>query len=365
MLTRIYIDNFRCFESFEYQPERQHLIHGANGSGKSSLLDAILIMRQIAVASVLPDSLNLLAQRSRWSTRPRQTFELEAQLDEDRYVYQLVIEQSTEQFRTQVSLETVRLNGHPLFEFNNGEVRLFTDDFHLKFEYPSDRHRSAFSSVGARPDIEKLTKFQLWFASLYCFRINPFSMEAESKKELAYPSLWLDTFTSWYRYLAQADPRRSFEFNESLKKVMDGFNLLSIQNAGENVKLLIAHFTQQNKEVLYSLTQLSEGQRCLIGLYAIRHFLLEKGCTVFIDEPDNFVGLREIQPWLMSIEDTTQQFGSQAILISHHPEILNQWAASNGVHFFRDDGGPTRLKPFQTETEGVLTAAELVARGWL
>jgi predicted ATPase len=36
MLTRLYIDNFRCFVKFEYGPARTQLILGANGSGKSS-----------------------------------------------------------------------------------------------------------------------------------------------------------------------------------------------------------------------------------------------------------------------------------------------------------------------------------------
>lgn len=41
MLKRLYIDNFRCFVNFEYKPERKQLLLGANGSGKSSLLDAV------------------------------------------------------------------------------------------------------------------------------------------------------------------------------------------------------------------------------------------------------------------------------------------------------------------------------------
>ena len=45
MLKRLYIDNFRCFVNFEYKPERKQLLLGANGSGKSSLLDAILFIK--------------------------------------------------------------------------------------------------------------------------------------------------------------------------------------------------------------------------------------------------------------------------------------------------------------------------------
>ena len=50
MLTRLYVDNFRCLENFEYCPERRQLIFGENGTGKSTMFDALLILRQIAIA---------------------------------------------------------------------------------------------------------------------------------------------------------------------------------------------------------------------------------------------------------------------------------------------------------------------------
>lgn len=56
------------------------------------------------------------------------------------------------------------------------------------------------------------------------------------------------------------------------------------------------------KRVNYSLSELSDGQRYLLALYMILHFLMAKGHTVFIDEPDNFISLREIQPWLLAAE---------------------------------------------------------------
>jgi AAA15 family ATPase/GTPase len=48
MLTRLYIDNFRCFVDFEYRPGRTNLILGRNGSGKSSMLDALLAMFRLS-----------------------------------------------------------------------------------------------------------------------------------------------------------------------------------------------------------------------------------------------------------------------------------------------------------------------------
>ena len=41
MLTRVYIDNFRNFQNFEYNPQKKQLLLGANGSGKSSLLEVL------------------------------------------------------------------------------------------------------------------------------------------------------------------------------------------------------------------------------------------------------------------------------------------------------------------------------------
>jgi ATPase subunit of ABC transporter with duplicated ATPase domains len=76
---------------------------------------------------------------------------------------------------------------------------------------------------------------------------------------------------------------------------------------------------------------LSEGQRCLICLYAILHFLLAKGSVVILDKPENFVSLREIQPWLTAVSDTIEEGEGQMLLISHHPELMNQWAPSYGL----------------------------------
>ena len=78
MLTRVYIDNFRSFQNFEYKPEKKQLLLGANGSGKTSLLEVLRRLKSF----VKGDS-NLFTQstRTRWVDSPTQVFELEARLD--------------------------------------------------------------------------------------------------------------------------------------------------------------------------------------------------------------------------------------------------------------------------------------------
>ena len=67
---------------------------------------------------------------------------------------------------------------------------------------------------------------------------------------------------------------------------------------------------------------------------------------------------------LMAATDAVEEHNGQLFLISHHPEIVNQWAPGNGVEFFRDAGGAVRTRRFPGETQSSLSPAELIARGW-
>jgi ATPase subunit of ABC transporter with duplicated ATPase domains len=134
---------------------------------------------------------------------------------------------------------------------------------------------------------------------------------------------------------------------------------------GENVRLLVAEFRQSgSNKVDFFLRELSDGQRCLIALYTILHFVLAKGGTVILDEPDNFLSLREIQPWLLAVDDTIEESRGQVLMISHHPEIINQWAPTGGVQLYRDGIGPVRVDKFPKDSASCLLPSELIARGW-
>src|ERR1700722_20031948 len=125
MLTRLFIDNFRCFVNFEYRPARRQLIFGRNGSGKSTLVDGLLLLRQFVVRGDIFDQFQILNQRTRWLTQPRTTFEVEAELEGAIYIYRLVIDPWKEPPRPRVVSETVHIGGRPAVEFTNGEVHLY------------------------------------------------------------------------------------------------------------------------------------------------------------------------------------------------------------------------------------------------
>jgi predicted ATPase len=365
MLTRLYIDNYRCLVNFEHRPARKELILGRNGSGKTSFLDALLFLREFSAEGRSFEHFLVLSQRTRWLDRPEQTFEIDAELSGGSYVYRLVIEPFGDPPRPRVRSETVHFDGKPIFEFKTGEVHLYNDQFKHKVAYDFDPNRSALAMIAPRVDNLLLVRFKEWLATLYCFRINPFRMPARAEGESLSSNADLSNFAAWYRHLLQADPKQNAAMLHSLRESLDGFSFLRLEPAGENVRVLAAEFSQKDGGASkFYFNELSDGQRCLICLYTILHFVLAKGSTVILDEPDNFLSLREIQPWLTAVAVSIDEGQGQIIVISHHPEFINQWAPKSGVQFVREGNGPVRVEQFRGDPDSCLSASELIARGW-
>lgn len=367
MLTRVYLDNFRCFVNFEYRPKRKQLIIGANGSGKSSLLDALFFMRQFSAAGANADDFNILGQRTRWMNQRQQTCELEVTIDETRYVHRLVLEPIGDPARARVVVESVHLDGKPIFEFELGEVRLYNDRFEHKVTYPFDWHRSALATITPRNENQKLTKYRQWLGEFVCFRINPFLITGRAESEDLYPKADLSNIAAWYRHLVQAYPKENAALHESLRAAIDGFSFLELTPAQENIRLLLCEFAAgdgRESAVKFAFGELSDGQRCLICLYTIMHFVLARGSTIMFDEPDNFISLREMQPWLNHLSEMIDDRKGQVFIISHHPEFINQWAPNFGVRFVRQGAGPVRVHDFHGDPDSCLSPSQLVARGW-
>jgi predicted ATPase len=362
MLKRLYIDNFRCFVNFEYKPERKQLLLGANGSGKSSLLDAILFVKWFIEGG---ENRFTQSSRTRWQDRPLQVFEIEALLDGRTYEYRLEIRYAPESKLPTIGVETLTVSGTPVFELVDGEIRFFpnegTQATALRWETnESALHLAQFSNL-------HVSRFVAWIKELHCFQIDPYPGEmdelADGQDEL--PEYDLSNLAPWYRHLLQEEPENNARFLAALKETLTGFQSLRLSAVDDGVRKLRAHFSSQQKEgTTYSISELSEGQRMLIGLYMILHFVIAKGQTVILDEPDNFISLREIQPWLLAAEAAVEDSKGQLILISHHPEILDQWAQESGLRFFREQNGHVRTEEFKTDPDGLMQPSELIARGW-
>ncbi len=85
-----------------------------------------------------------------------------------------------------------------------------------------------------------------------------------------------------------------------------------------------------------------------------------------LDEPDNYVPLREIQPWLMTLVDVCEETSSKAIICSHHPEVIDYLGPTQGRILQRNAAGAmTALKVNLPSVGPALKLSELLARGWV
>lgn len=367
MLKRLYIDNFRCFVNFEYKPERKQLLLGANGSGKSSLLDAIRALQGF----VSKDGIDPFAQsafksgKTRWLNQPRQIFEIEAEIEGRQYVYRLEIQGETVPF-ARVLLESLKVDGNPILEHSDGYVFLYQNDAvgPMPPLMVEDAHTSMLGSLrGFRKEAKTFVE---WLSNdLVCLRINPYAMKNIGQLTgRAGPAFDMSDITDWYMRQTGNDIEGVFRLRASLQETLAGLDSLNFRELQPGSGDLVISFNRPAGSPSFRLMELSEGQRCLIALNMILHFLIAKGHTAFLDEPDNFISLREIQPWLLAAEQTVEDSKGQLVLVSHHPEILNQWAQEYGLRFFREENGHVRTERFRTDPDGLLLPSELIARGW-
>ncbi len=375
MLERLYVDNYRCLVSFECRFGSKQLILGPNGGGKTTLFNVLATLRDFCINGAPAENLFVGSSRTRWQNLPEQTFELEVSGNESLYTFRLVVDSwGQPTARPRVVKEEVFFSGKPIFRFAQGEVHLFNDEHEENVKYPFDWFRSALATITERPDNKKLSWFKRWLASLLFISPDPHQMMMNplAEREAHAPTVNMSNFPAWYRHLCQESASLIPNLIVDLGEAMLGFESMDLKDAGMgNRVLVLTFFIQENQGqakqyFTHTFNELSDGQRVLIGLYTVLHFALKPGATVFFDEPDNFIALAEIQPWLEKVLERVEDENSntQVVIASHHPELLNRLAFHGGIVLDRPGGRRTRVTQFNDPAQTGLSPAELVARGW-
>jgi len=362
MITKLYIDNFRCFSNFELELDRFHLFLGANGSGKSSVFDVLSQVRGLLSGQSIREC-GLLGERTAWDDRPTQDVAVEMREGDDPFRYELRVKNDREKNRRWIVRERLCWRDEEIYLCEEGAVHLHRSREGKSaeiVEFPFDSSRSFIPTPVEGPGFEPLSRFRLAVRNWVTVKLVPSTMGDPSIEEAADLEADGENFSSWYRYLTQAHPEVTTPLVASLQEVIPGLEHLLFQPSGD-VMLLQARFSGMRRPLWFH--QLSDGQRALIALYTILHAVPSLGYSLFIDEPDNYVTLREIQPWLLKLDDLCREHGRQAILISHHPEIINLLVKDDGIWFTRPDNEHVIARRDYPMVDG-LTAAETMARGW-
>lgn len=367
MITRLYANNFRCLVSFEATFDSFGVLCGPNGAGKSSVFDVLKLIRDLAAGDAVlggdgPQDVRDLDFTTWMDRNTTQRFELGIATDGKKFEYQFELEQVAGDLKPRFISERATCDGKELYARDLDGVKFLRGGERKGF--PLDWRQAALGSIeprGISPDIVNL---QDAIFGLMILRPNPRDMESESRGEATRPDLFLSNLTSWYRKFAN-DLDWANQVLESLKSVWPDLLSFKLDDVGLNAKALRLRFKASGKwdGYLY-FDQLSDGEKALVALYMVRTALASGSIqTALIDEPDNFVGLPELQPWILSLMELLDE-DRQAILISHHPEILAHASEEYGRYLWRDSHtSPTRIGPLAAP-EG-MSAGEAIARGWI
>ncbi len=368
MITHLYATNFRCLVNFRTEFDSFGVLCGPNGAGKSSVFDALRLIRNLATGDCFlggegeRDITNL--EFTNWTSSTVQEFELGVTVEERVFEYVLHIEQVDGEKKPRIIRESATCNKKFLFERDLGGV-IFPKADGTQTGFPLDWRQAALASIQPAESRKEIEILQNAISSLLILRPNPRSVEKESRAEAKLPDLSMSNLISWYRSLAQEQDWTD-ALRDSIQEVWPDFKSFRLVEMGSNVKALQLRFegTNGSKSGEIYFHHLSDGEMALVGLYMVKAALATGAVqTVLIDEPDNYVGLPELQPWVLSIRELLDEH-HQAIVISHHPEILNSAGEEYGRYLWRDNHtSPTRIGALKVP-EG-LSVGEAITRGWI
>ena len=368
MFKRLYVDNYKCLVNFDLPLQDLTLLLGRNGTGKTSVLDIMFALRELlgGKARITDPGIFPASTLTGWQSRRLQIFEVEVQLSSDVLIYRLEIDHAPDKKLARVHKEYLATsNDQPLFRFEDGKVNLYRDNHSAGPTYSANWTESALARVAARDDNTLLTRFLDFMHKVMVCGLYPANFEPEASDDSAMLDRDARNFSAWYRHVQLEQPGQVSQFNDALKDVVDGFQEIRLQQAGLNTRALMIKFAENGKRYELRLDEISDGQRALIALYALVRLAAGLGYTLFLDEPENYVALAEIQPWLMELADNCGDAVPQAVLCSHHPELIDYLGGAHGLLLYRESSGVTKLKNIaDASNEQGLKLSEIIARGW-
>ena len=367
MLERLSVDNYKCLVDFDLDLDELTLLLGVNGSGKSSVLDVVLAMRRllsggcrVTDADVFPAS-----TLTRWRSDAWQALNMRVRLGDDVFEYALRIEHEPATKRARIMLERLQVEDGVLFEFVEGQVRLYRDDHSEGPVFTSDWSESALARVVPAPDNQRLTRFLDFVGSIVVCRLHPQAFETDVDGESSVLSVDGTNFGAWYRSVVQENPHLAFEFNEAAGEVIEGLYEIRLERIGVDTRALSVTFEAGDRSFSLYFGELSDGERALIALYGLLHLTRGSGAPLLLDEPDNYVALSEIQPWAAALADACGDGLVQAVLCSHHPELIDYFGGRSGRLLQRETTGAISVGALDASlVEGPLKLSEIIARGW-
>jgi len=327
MLKRIYINNFRCFENFEFKPLEQSslLLIGKNGSGKSTLRAALKVFQ--AIGRSMSRTSDVLGQDDFFlnNTSVPIYFELEARLEgkDFKYTFSLELPENFKELR--VKEESLSLDGVALFSRQHAIVTLHKTES----QFSLDWHVMALPIIQNPAAFDSINSFRQWLARMVLIAPIPKLMGSDAAYGTTHLNEDASNWADWLSDLLDSYPAAYSMIVDFLKNLMPDLGDFRFDRTGKDSKELILRFKGVNKEYQISSARLSDGEKCFFlcaVVLAVNQY--DVPVLTFWDEPDSYLSLDEVSHFVMALRRGFGQAG-QLIMTSHNPEAIRRFSDEN------------------------------------
>ncbi len=369
MLTRVSIHNYNCLVDFELELPRRLVLVGSNGSGKTSLWEALVGLQDLLVRG--DEVTNVFPTRSltRWLPDEKvQRFVIDVQSGSDIYTYALELQHDRTRLTASIQREQLRLGSQILYENEDGEIRMYGDvqrpDGKPRTNFPFGRKRSFLPDIEERNDNRHIVAFRTAVSNFWLIKHSPASIEPTTAEEGGWLERDGSNFSSWFRGVLADNPEVGSKLNEALRPAMPGLQRIGFEKVSQKVRELMLYFRTDGHDYSISASELSDGQRSLLLLHGLCVGAFDHAGVAFLDEPESGLAPHEMQPWLAQATAELDEHDGQFFVISHHPEILDYLATAKTLRFSRPGGGRTQIDEITLETTGGAKVSEWLSRPW-
>ncbi|MCG9895941.1 MAG: ATP-binding protein [Fimbriimonadaceae bacterium] len=338
------------------------LVIGGNGAGKSFVIRTLSLLQGYLLGTLPIERLDLHRRRTRWLESVSVSFQICLQDGEEEFWHEIEFELAEDGRKARISRESLRVDDRILFERGQEKIQLHRDDGTPGGTAFADWTQSAVSLITPKPVNRNLQRFRELLGKIVAVKPDPtlFADSPEADAELW--DLEMGNFMSCYRHrVASSDwvPH----FTSPLHEAWPDFLRLRFFQIGDRrvgeadfqdagapthpISYRIGGSRDRNIE-----SELSDGQRQMMLLAALIADLQSRGAFVFIDEPESYLALGEIQYWWESLLSAKDKGRGQIVAVSHHPELAAQ-ISSRHVRLLERSGNtaPAILRPLADDEQ--------------
>lgn len=359
MLKKIYIDGFRHFKNFSFEPqEKVSLLTGLNGTGKTAILELLYRLQKFLVSGWPVTSLCQAQDIPRWTINENDDHSvilaLEIQKDSVLFDYEIEIRYHFRTSSCRVEREILKMDDKTIFSSTQGKALVFhapdaAEPLNFGLSYPVD-----WSFTGLKLSARDNSKMAFFVntvrQNLYAISINPFSIPSSHQEQEAILNMDGSNFSAWYASLLDGQITSVAGTFIEIAAFIPGFKQFVFEKEGKSKELVADIVIGPSQAYRLPFENLSHGQKVLCILHLLIRACPENS-TILIDEFENFLSPVELQPLYDAAQDAFEEKNTQFIFVSHHQKTLNWFQDSAFVLKFSGSPAFVRIETFPAESD--------------